>query len=109
MILHPKKMKFKKAFKGKIHGKANKGFKIAFGQFALKALQPERIKEKQIESARKAISKHLKRTGKLWIRIFPNIPVTKKPTDVRMGKGKGSVEYYVFRVKPGTIIFELDS
>lgn len=109
MILHPKKMKFKKSFKGRIHGKANKGSKISFGQFALKALQPERIKERQIESARKAINKHLKRTGKLWIRIFPNVPVTKKPADVRMGRGKGSLEFWVCRVKPGRILFELDA
>jgi len=109
MILRPKKTKFKKAFKGKIRGQAKGGYTIAFGKFALKALEPERVQEKQIESARKAINRHLKRTGKLWIRIFPDIPVTKKPTDVRMGKGKGSVEFWVSRVKPGRILFELDS
>lgn len=109
MILSPKKTKFKKAFKGKIHGKAKRGYKIAFGHFALKALEPERIKGNQIESARKAINGYLKRTGKLWIRVFPDIPVTKKPTEVRMGKGKGAVEYYICRVKPGRILFELGS
>ena len=109
MILHPKKTKFRKAFKGRIHGKAKGGFKIAFGKFALKALEPERIQEKQIESARKAINRHLRRAGKLWIRIFPDIPVSKKPADVRMGKGKGSPEFWACRVKPGRILFELDS
>lgn len=109
MILHPEKTKYKKMFKGKIHGKAKKGFRISFGKFALKALEPERIQEKQIESARKAINGHLKRVGKLWIRIFPDIPVSKKPTDVRMGKGKGAPEFWVTKVKPGRILFELDS
>ena len=109
MILHPKKTKFRKALKGRIHGKAKGGFKIAFGKYALKALEPERIQEKQIESARKAINRHLRRAGKLWIRIFPDIPVSKKPADVRMGKGKGSPEFWACRVKPGRILFELDS
>jgi large subunit ribosomal protein L16 len=106
MILHPKKTKFRKAFKGRIHGKAKGGFKIAFGKFALKALEPERIQEKQIESARKAINRHLRRAGKLWIRIFPDIPVSKKPADVRMGKGKGSLKYWCFPVKSGRLLFE---
>lgn len=109
MTLSPKKTKFKKVFKGRIHGKAKRGFTISFGQFGLKALQPERIKEKQIESARKAITRYLKRTGKVWIRIFPDLPITKKPADVRMGRGKGAVEFWACRVKPGRIIFELDS
>lgn len=109
MILRPKKTKFRKAFKGKIHGKAKGGFKIAFGKYALKALEPERIKEIQIEAARKAINRHLRRAGKLWIRIFPDLPVSKKPADVRMGSGKGSVEFWACRVKPGRILFELDS
>ena len=109
MILRPKKTKFRKAFKGKIRGKAKGGFKIAFGKYALKALEPERIKEVQIEAARKAINRHLRRAGKLWIRIFPDLPVTKKPADVRMGRGKGSVEFWACRVKPGRILFELDS
>ena len=109
MILRPKKTKFRKAFKGKIHGNAKGGFKIAFGKYALKALEPERIKEIQIEAARKAINRHLRRAGKLWIRVFPDLPVTKKPADVRMGRGKGSVEFWACRVKPGRILFELDS
>ena len=109
MNLRPKKTKFKKAFKGKIHGKAKRGYSLEFGSYGLKALEPERIKENQIEAARKAINRHLKRMGKLWIRIFPDVPVSKKPADVRMGKGKGSVEYYVCRVKPGRVLFELDS
>lgn len=91
MILHPKKTKYRKAFKGRIHGKAKRGFLISFGQFALKALEPERINEEQIESARKAINRYIKRSGKLWIRIFPDIPVSKKPTDVRMGDRKSVV------------------
>jgi large subunit ribosomal protein L16 len=109
MILRPKKTKFRKAFKGRIHGNAKAGFKIAFGKYALKALEPERIQEKQIEAARKAINRDLRRIGKLWIRIFPDIPVSKKPADVRMGRGKGSPEFFVCRVKPGRILFELDS
>ena len=109
MTLSPKKTRFKKVFKGRIHGKAKRGFKISFGQFALKALQPERIQEKQIESARKAMTRYLRRTGKVWIRIFPDLPITKKPADVRMGRGKGAVEFWACRVKPGRIIFELDS
>ncbi|WPX96775.1 50S ribosomal protein L16 [Candidatus Bandiella woodruffii] len=109
MMLHPKKTKFRKAFKGRIHGKAKGGFKIAFGKYALKALEPERIQEKQIEAARKAITRHLKRVGKLWIRIFPDVPVSRKPADVRMGRGKGSPEFWACRVKPGRILFELDS
>lgn len=109
MILHPKKTKYKKAFKGKIHGKARSGFTISFGRFALKALEPERIQEKHIEAARKAINRHLKRVGKLWIRVFPDVPVSRKPADVRMGRGKGSIEFWVCRVKPGRILFELDS
>jgi len=109
MILRPKKTKFKKSFKGRIHGKAKKCFKIAFGKFALKALEPSRVEESQIESARKAINRYLRRSGKLWIRVFPHIPVSKKPTDVRMGRGKGPVEFWISRVKPGRILFELDS
>ena len=108
-MLRPKKTKFTKRFKGKIKGFAKKGTTISFGDYALKALEPERIKDCQIESARRAINRHLRRSGKLWIRIFPDYPVSKKPADVRMGKGKGSVEYYVSRVKPGKILFELGS
>lgn len=108
-MLSPKKTKFKKAFKGRIHGKAKRGYNIAFGSYGLKALEPCRVKDCQIEAARRAINRHLRRTGKLWIRMFPDWPVSKKPTDVRMGKGKGPVEYFVSRIKPGKILFELDS
>ena len=108
-MLRPKKDKFVKRFKGKIKGNAKKGFTIVFGTYALKVLEPQRIKDCQIESARRAITRYLKRSGKLWIRVFPDYPVSKKPADVRMGKGKGSVEYYVSRVKPGKILFELAS
>ena len=97
-----------KAFKGRIHGNAARAVKLNYGQFGLKAVQPERIIGKQIEAARVALTRYMKRTGKVWTRIFPNIPVSKKPTEVRMGKGKGSPEYYACRVKPGRIIFEID-
>lgn len=107
-MLSPKKTKYRKAFKGRIHGSSKGGFDLCFGRYGLKALEPERINARQIEAARKAINRHLKRAGKLWIRIFPDIPVSKKPADVRMGSGKGSPEYWVSRVKPGRIIFELD-
>lgn len=107
-MLIPKKTKYRKAHKGRIKGNAKGGYSLAFGTYGLKALEPERVTSRQIEAARRATTRCMKRLGKLWIRVFPDIPVTKKPTDVRMGKGKGSVEYYVFRVKPGRIIFELD-
>lgn len=107
-MMQPKKTKHRKAFKGRIHGVARSGATLAFGSFGLKALQPERITARQIEAARRTISRHMKRVGRLWIRIFPDIPVSKKPADVRMGSGKGSPEFYVFRVKPGRILFELD-
>lgn len=108
-MLRPKKDKFTKRFKGNIKGKAKRGAKVEFGSYGLKALEPKRIKDNQIESARRAVTRHLRRSGKLWIRIFPDYPVSRKPADVRMGKGKGSVEYYVSRVKPGRILFELAS
>lgn len=107
-MMMPKKTKHRKAFKGRIHGVARSGATLAFGSFGLKALQPERITARQIEAARRTISRHMKRVGRSWIRIFPDIPVSKKPADVRMGSGKGSPEFYVFRVKPGRILFELD-
>jgi len=107
-MLEPKKRKYKKAFKGRIKGKAQVGNTIAFGQYALKALSADRITARQIEAARKAINRHRKRIGKLWIRIFPDLPVSKKAADTRMGSGKGSVEYWAMRVKPGRILFELD-
>lgn len=107
-MLSPKKMKFRKAHKGRIHGVATSGNYLAYGTFGLKATQPERLTARQIEAARRAITRHIKRQGRLWIRIFPDVPVSKKPLEVRMGSGKGAPEYYVCRVKPGKIMFELD-
>jgi large subunit ribosomal protein L16 len=107
-MMSPKKMKFRKAHKGRIHGQATSGNYLSYGSFGLKALQPERLTARQIEAARRAITRHMKRQGRLWIRIFPDVPVSKKPLEVRMGSGKGSPEYYVCRVKPGRIMFELD-
>ena len=107
-MLQPVRTKWRKAHKGRIHGIATRASTINYGSFALKALQPDRITGKQIEAARVALTRYMKRTGKVWTRVFPNIPVSKKPTEVRMGKGKGSPEYYACRVKPGRIIFEID-
>ena len=107
-MLSPKKTKFRKAFKGKIHGVAKAGFSISYGDFGLKALEPARITARKIEAARRAITRHMRRVGKVWIRVFPDVPVSKKPAEVRMGSGKGSVEYWACRVKPGKIMFELD-
>ncbi len=107
-MLQPKKTKFRKAHKGRIHGEAKGGFLLNFGAYGLKALEPERVTARQIEAARRAIIRHMKRQGRIWIRIFPDVPVTKKPTEVRMGKGKGSVEFWACRVKPGRILFEVD-
>ena len=107
-MMSPKKMKFRKQHKGRIHGKATSGTYLAYGTFGLKATSPERITARQIEAARRAISRCIKRQGRLWIRIFPDVPVSKKPLEVRMGSGKGSPEFYVSRVKPGKIMFELD-
>ena len=107
-MLMPKKTKFKKQHKGRIHGVTKGGTELSFGSFGLKAMSPERVTARQIEAARRAITRHMKRQGKLWIRIFPDVPVTKKPAEVRMGKGKGAVEYWICRVKPGRIMFELD-
>ena len=107
-MLLPQKTKYRKQFKGRIHGRAKGNFQLNFGSYGLKALEPERITSRQIESARKAITRHLKRAGRLWIRIFPDVPVTKKPAEVRMGKGKGAVEFWACRVKPGRIMFEVD-
>lgn len=107
-MMSPKKTKYRKAFKGRIHGNAKGGFELNFGQHGLKTLEPERITARQIEAARRAISRHVKRVGRLWIRVFPDVPVTGKPAEVRMGKGKGSVEYWACRVKPGRILFEID-
>jgi large subunit ribosomal protein L16 len=107
-MLLPAKTKYRKAHKGRIHGIAKSGATLAFGSYGLKALEPCRVNSRQIEAARRAATRCMKRAGKLWIRIFPDVPVTKKPADVRMGKGKGAVEYYIFRVKPGRILFEID-
>ena len=107
-MLQPKRTKFRKAHKGRIHGVAKGGTELAFGQFGLKAQEPERVTARQIEAARRAITRHMKRAGRVWIRIVPDLPVSKKPTEVRMGKGKGSVEFWAARVKPGRIMFEID-
>ena len=107
-MLSPKKTKYRKQHKGRIKGEAKGGYTLNHGAYGLKALQPERITARQIEAARRAISRNVKRTGRVWIRIFPDVPVTGKPAEVRMGKGKGSVEYWACRVKPGRIMFELD-
>ena len=107
-MLQPTRTKYRKAHKGRIHGHANRGKTLNYGAYGLKAMQPNRIISKQIESARVALTRYMKRTGKVWLRIYPNIPVSKKPTEVRMGKGKGSPEFWACRVKPGRIIFEVD-
>jgi large subunit ribosomal protein L16 len=107
-MLSPKRTKFRKAHKGRIHGNAKGGTTLNFGAYGLKALQPERITARQIEAARRAITRHIKRQGRVWIRIFPDVPVSQKPTEVRMGKGKGTPEYWACRIKPGRILFELE-
>ncbi len=107
-MLVPKKTKFRKAHKGRIHGNASAGVSLAFGNFGMKALEPERVTARQIEAARRVITRFIKRQGKLWIRIFPDLPVSSKPAEVRMGKGKGAPEYWACRVKPGKVLFELD-
>ncbi len=107
-MLQPKRTKFRKAHKGRIHGMAKGGTHLNFGMFGLKALGPGRVTARQIEAARRAITRHMKRAGRVWTRIYPDVPVTKKPTEVRMGKGKGSPEYWMCRVKPGRIVFEID-
>ncbi len=107
-MLQPKRTKFRKAHKGRIKGVAKGGTSLNFGSFGLKAVEPERITARQIEAARRAMTRHMKRAGRVWIRVFPDVPVSKKPTEVRMGKGKGSVEYWAAKVKPGRIMFEID-
>ena len=107
-MLQPKRTKFRKAHKGRIHGNAKGGTQLNFGAFGLKATSPARITARQIEAARRAIARHLRRSGRVWIRIFPDVPVSSKPAEVRMGKGKGNPEYWVARVKPGRIMFEID-
>jgi large subunit ribosomal protein L16 len=107
-MLQPKKTSFRKQFKGRISGNAKGGTDLNFGQFGLKALEPERVTARQIEAARRAITRAMKRAGRVWIRVFPDVPVSKKPTEVRMGKGKGANEYWAARVKPGRIMFEIE-
>ena len=107
-MLQPKKPRYRKQQKGRIHGVAKGGTSLNFGSYGLKAVQPERVTSRQIEAARRALTRQMKRQGRVWIRIFPDVPVTKKPTEVRMGKGKGSVEFWVARVKPGRVMFEID-
>lgn len=107
-MLAPKKTKYRKAFKGRIHGNAKAGTMVSFGTYGLKAVEPARITARQIEAARRAITRYIRRVGRVWIRVFPDVPVSTKPAEVRMGSGKGSPEYWVARVKPGRILFELD-
>ena len=107
-MLQPKRTKFRKAHKGRIHGNAKGGTELAFGQFGLKSQEPERVTARQIEAARRAITREMKRAGRVWIRIFPDVPVSKKPAEVRMGSGKGAPEFWVAKVKPGRILFEID-
>src|ERR1700746_2909521 len=107
-MMQPKKTKFRKAHKGRIHGVATSGASLSFGEYGLKAMEPDRVTARQIEAARRAMTRHMKRAGRVWIRIFPDVPVSKKPIEVRMGKGKGAPELWVCRVKPGRILFEID-
>jgi large subunit ribosomal protein L16 len=107
-MLQPKRTKFRKQHKGRIHGDAKGGAQLNFGAYGLKAMEPERVTARQIEAARRAMTRYMKRQGRVWIRVFPDVPVSKKPTEVRMGKGKGSVEYWAARVSPGRIMFEID-
>ncbi|MFD0917851.1 50S ribosomal protein L16 [Pseudahrensia aquimaris] len=107
-MLQPKRTKFRKAHKGRIKGNSKGGTNLNFGSYGLKALEPDRINARQIEAARRAITRHMKRAGRVWIRIFPDLPISSKPTEVRMGKGKGSPEYWAARVAPGRVMFEID-
>src|SRR4029078_1900284 len=107
-MLQPMRTKFRKAHKGRIKGVATSGVELAFGQFGLKALEPERVTARQIEPPRRALTRHMKRAGRVWIRVYPDVPVSKKPLEVRMGSGKGTPEFWVCRVKPGRIMFEVD-
>ena len=107
-MLSPKRTKFRKAHKGRIHGNAKGGTTLNFGAYGLKATSPERVTARQIEAARRAMTRHMKRAGRVWIRIFPDVPVSQKPAEVRQGKGKGTPEYWVAKVKPGRIMFEID-
>ncbi len=107
-MLQPSRTKFRKAFKGRIRGRATSGNELAFGQYGLKAPEPDRVTARQIEAARRAITHHMKRSGRVWVNIFPDVPISKKPVEVRMGKGKGVPEFWAARVKPGRIMFEVD-
>jgi len=107
-MLQPARTKFRKQFKGRIHGTAKGGTTLSFGEYGLKALEPERVTARQIEAARRAITHHMKRAGRVWILVFPDVPISKKPTEVRMGKGKGQPEWWAAKVKPGRIMFEID-
>src|SRR3954452_24291248 len=107
-MLQPKRTRFRKAFKGRIRGQSKAGYDLNFGEFGLKAVEPDRVTARQIEAARRAMTRHMKRAGRVWIRIFPDVPVSKKPTEVRMGSGKGAPELWVARVKPGRVLFEID-
>ena len=107
-MLQPMRTKFRKAHKGRIKGIATSGVELAFGHYGLKALEPERVTARQIEAARRALTRHMKRSGQVWIRVYPDVPVSKKPIEVRMGKGKGAPEFWIVRVAPGRIMFEID-
>src|SRR5689334_23692918 len=107
-MMQPKKTKFRKAHKGRIRGVASSGATLSFGQYGLKAMEPDRVTARQIEAARRALTRHMKRAGRVWIRVFPDVPVSKKPAEVRMGSGKGTPEYWVVRIKPGRVMFEVD-
>jgi large subunit ribosomal protein L16 len=107
-MLSPKRSKFRKAHKGRIHGRTSRGSELNFGSYGLKAISPQRVTARQIEAARRALTRHMKRAGRVWIRIFPDVPVSQKPAEVRQGKGKGTPEFWVCRVKPGRIMFEVD-
>jgi large subunit ribosomal protein L16 len=107
-MLQPMRTKFRKAHKGRIKGVATSGASLSFGQFGLKAMEPDRVTARQIEAARRAMTRHMKRAGRVWIRIYPDVPVSKKPLEVRMGSGKGAPEFWVVRIKPGRILFEID-
>ena len=107
-MLQPMRTKFRKAHKGRIHGVSKAGTELNFGQYGLKALEPDRVTARQIEAARRALTRHMKRAGQVWIRVYPDVPVSKKPLEVRMGSGKGTPEYWVCRVHPGRIMFEMD-
>jgi large subunit ribosomal protein L16 len=107
-MLQPMRTKFRKAHKGRIKGVATSGAVLSFGEYGLKAMEPERLSARQIEAARRAMTRHMKRAGRVWIRIFPDVPVSKKPLEVRMGSGKGAPELWVVRIKPGRVLFEVD-